>query len=50
MIFKEGEANAVELGQKLDAMIEEMQQRPLFASMGHGAVFQSGADGAIFHF
>ena len=28
VIFKEGEANAVELGQKLDAMIEEMRERP----------------------
>ena len=27
VIFKEGEANAVELGQKLDAMVQEMRDR-----------------------
>jgi HAE1 family hydrophobic/amphiphilic exporter-1 len=42
VIFKEGEANAVELGQKLDAMVQEMRDRPLFAGMDMELFFNQG--------
>lgn len=42
VVFKEGEANAVEVGEKLDALIEEMRANPLFDTMDMELFFNQG--------
>ena len=42
IVFKEGEANAVEVGEKLDAMLEEMRANPLFETMEMELFFNQG--------
>lgn len=42
VVFKEGEANAVEVGEKLDALLEEMRANPLFETMDMELFFNQG--------
>ncbi|MBL6843527.1 MAG: efflux RND transporter permease subunit [Verrucomicrobiae bacterium] len=42
VVFKEGEANAVEVGKKLDALLEEMRANPLFETMDMELFFNQG--------
>lgn len=42
IVFKEGEANAVEVGEKLDALLEEMRANPLFETMDMELFFNQG--------
>jgi len=42
IMFKEGEANSVELGERLDQVVEEMKKNPLFADVEMNLFFNQG--------
>ncbi|MDG1892591.1 MAG: efflux RND transporter permease subunit [Verrucomicrobiota bacterium] len=42
IMFKEGEANSVELGEKLEIVVEEMMENPLFADVEMNLFFNQG--------